>query len=102
MLYIQGDEDEDDDPYQIYEKTTAVDYTGWAFREDPSIAVPLQEQTTLPSQVVTLATAPGGMGKRSHGFGAGKMFDCPLFLFLAAKRGLVCFAEERACVSEKS
>lgn len=49
-------------PFQIYEKTSAVDYSGedcekWTTYNNPD---PIQETTTLPPHVVTLANTGGG------------------------------------------
>lgn len=66
MPYIR--DDGEDDEYQIYDKTMAVDYEGKAFRKmatfknpTPDVADPIEEVTTLPSHVVTLAKPAGGV-----------------------------------------
>ena len=53
------------EPYQIYEKTSAVDYNGRVSRRgatfsDTDVADPQEEATVLPSHVVTLADTSGG------------------------------------------
>lgn len=65
LPYIR--QDQEYTPYQIYEKTCAVDYSGRYFQEsathvppDPTMAEPIEEETTLPSHVMTLARTPGG------------------------------------------
>lgn len=65
--FIRQDWDERDVPFQIYEKTAAVDYDGEAFRgglrykhPSPDIAGPMEEETTLPAHVMTLAQTRGG------------------------------------------
>jgi len=60
--------DDEFDPYQIYEKTSAVDYNGQDFKKQitvvskpsPDIADPMEEATSVPSHVVTLAQTSGG------------------------------------------
>ena len=75
-------QDEDSEPDQIYEKTSAVDYNGGRFRRIaspdkpyPGIADPLVEMTALPSHVVTLAKTSGGR----DGY----------YVFLNTKRGTI-------------
>ncbi|KAK3171999.1 hypothetical protein OEA41_004083 [Lepraria neglecta] len=49
-----------DESYEIYEKTTAVDYNGVGFRGAPVSGDPIEEITIVPAHVMTLATTPGG------------------------------------------
>lgn len=49
-----------DEPYQIYEETTAVDYNGVGFQDAPVSGDPIEEITIVPAHVMTLATTPGG------------------------------------------
>ena len=74
-------QDEDSEPYQIYEKTLAVDYNGGRFQRIasldkpyPDVADPLVEITAFPSHVVTPAKTSGG---RRDGY----------YIFLNTKRG---------------
>ena len=60
-------QDDEFSPYQIYETTCAVDYSGRYFQSaatfahpSPVIADPIEEETTIPSHVMTLARTPGG------------------------------------------
>ncbi len=59
--------DDNNEPYQIYEKTCAVDYNGRCFKTtasfnkpSPHVADPLKEETILPSHVMTIANTTGG------------------------------------------
>lgn len=58
--------DEYDDPYQIYESTTAVDFTGKFIKNhfnfapaNTMFAEPIQKYDRLPSYVLCFATTPG-------------------------------------------
>ncbi|KAK3178709.1 hypothetical protein OEA41_000846 [Lepraria neglecta] len=79
-------QDEDSKPYQIYEKTSAVDYNGGTFhgiasldKPYPDVADPLEEMTTLPSHVVTLAKTSGGR----DGY----------YIFLDTERGTITYCD---------
>ena len=78
--------DEDSEPYQIYEKTSAVDYNGGTFhgiasldKPYPDVADPLEEMTTLPSHVVTFAKTSGGR----DGY----------YIFLDTERGTITYCD---------
>ena len=64
LPYIQRDEEFN--PYQIYEKTSAVDYNGNYFRntgvnyKNPVAAEPYNVETVLPSHVATIAKTAAG------------------------------------------
>lgn len=64
LPYIRHDTNHD--PYQIYETTSGVDYSGDNFRtmgvkyQDPTAGDPYKVVTVLPSHVATIATIAGG------------------------------------------
>lgn len=67
MPFVRRDSafDGEIDPYQIYEQTSAVDYNGQEFRRAASASIrhradPIEEETTIPSHVLTLANTAGG------------------------------------------
>lgn len=51
-----------DEPYQIYEETTAVDYNGVGFQDAPVSGDPIEEITIVPAHVMTLATTSRRQG----------------------------------------
>ena len=60
--YVKRDEEDVFDPYMIFERTTAVDYSGTAVLEqrDDLFMEPLPEICVTPPHVFTFATTSGG------------------------------------------
>lgn len=63
LPYVRRGKEEE--PQQIYENTSAVDYRGELFEyaastDDSSLIAPWEEQTSLPAHVITFATTSGG------------------------------------------